>query len=170
MKLNELLHNTTNDRVFVFQSHTHISMSQFDYINQNLKKEFFPNWYSHEVNLFPKLYFLNNHFIIISTCLSDISGCAIDALTHQIREIGLNLGLNFFNRLKIPFFQHEKHHFSHHHINDIEIQFLDYKVFVNKYKIDSDQNLFVFNNRLTHSDELWIVSLEHWFKTYIKNN
>ena len=170
MKLNELLFSETNDRVFVFQSCTKINTKKFHYIKKNLKGEFFLNWYSHESKLSPKLFFLNNYFIIISTCTSNISGCSIDALTHKIREIGLDLGINFFYRLQIPYFKSNKNQFSYNEINDLKIQFSDYKDFINKYRSNLYHNIFILNTRLTHSDELWIVPLDVWFEKYIKNN
>ena len=69
-----------------------------------LNKDFFSTWFSHTKQIVPELLILYNHFIVISSCTSNISGCAIDALTNEIKIIESELNISLLNRRNIPYY------------------------------------------------------------------
>ena len=168
MKLNDLLLSKSSDRVFVFQSLSQLNATHIEYITHELNNQFFPNWYSHNDKIHPKLLILNDHFIIISACVPDISGCSIDSLSHKIREIESNLGFSLFNRIKIPYFKHSSPDFMYHQRDNIHVQFLSYQDFIFKYRDTKNHNIFILNTRVSYSDELWVLSLDIWLNNYLK--
>jgi len=169
MQLKELLLSKDDNKVFVFQSLSQLHSEQISYIHNKLHNDFFTNWHSHESKINPELIIENNHFIIISSNTSHISGCAIDALTHYIKQISLDLKVNLFNRIKISFFisKYKANH-NFNNINNADIIFLDYKDFVDKYRT-INKNIFIFNTAINSSGDLWIMSLENWKTKYLKN-
>ena len=165
MKLNDLLESKSRDRVFVFQSLSKFNPNNLHYIERELNNHFFSNWYSHKDKVHPRLLLLHNHFIIVSTCSPDISGCSIDSLIRKMREIEFNLGYSLFNRMKIPYFEHQA---SHVKSNEIQINFLDYQDFTLKYRDNKNENISILNTRVSYSDESWILPLDIWFDKYVK--
>ena len=164
MKLNDLLLSKSIDRVFVFQSLSRFNDTHINYIKHELNNCFFSNWYSHSDKISPKLLLLHHHFIIISACMPNISGCAIDALTHKMKEIESNLGFSLFNRIKIPYFKHSSSNFTYHESDDIYVKFLSYQDFVSQYRDNQNANISILNTRASYSDELWLLPLDLWMK------
>ena len=169
MKLHDLLLSESRDKVFVFQSLYQFNAANIDYIEDELNNHFFSNWYSHKDKIYPKLLILHHHFIIISTCAADISGCSIDSLVHKIREIEFNLGLILFDRIKIAYFEDPIPHFKYNTIDQMQIKFLDYQDFILKYGDNKKENISILNTRLSYSDESWVLPLDVWLKKYVQN-
>ena len=58
-------------------------------------------WFSHSKKIVPELLILHHHFIIISTCTRQISGCSIDSLVNEIKMIELDLNISLLDRTNI---------------------------------------------------------------------
>ena len=167
MKLVEFLSSKNNDRVFVFQSLYTLSQKDIHHIQDYFYNIFFPDWHSHQNKIHPEFVILNNHFIVISTCTSKISGCAIDSLTRQIKHIERELNINLLNRMQVPFFSSFKKDIVMRDINNLSINFLSYNDFIKEYSDKKKENIFVFNINITYSDDLWISPLSIWQKNYL---
>ncbi len=91
-------------RVWVFQSDRALSGNEQQKINA-IMREFIPSWAAHGNKLYGGFEVLEDHFLIIGVdeSKSPASGCSIDSLTRQVKEIGAGLGINFFNRLAIAY-------------------------------------------------------------------
>lgn len=168
MILNDILLSKPNDRVFVFQNLSKFTDVQLKYIENKLQGSFFPNWYSHDFKLSPRLMILHNHFLIISTCAPNISGCAIDALTHVIRDIELELKISLLNRLYIPYFTYINNQFTYDDICNIEIKFKSYKDLKHQSSIYANSNIFILNTRIGYGHETWILSFQDWLSKYMQ--
>ena len=163
MQLSKFLSNYHDNRIFIFQSAIPMSDQQLDYIKKKLNNDFFPIWVSHTQQLTAELLILHRHFVIISTCESNISGCSIDSLMKEIKCIESVVSINLLNRLQIGYFSLSKK--SIHTVNDINnltIDFLPYREFVNTFSDKKPNDIYVFNNSIIKSTDMWIQPLDMW--------
>jgi len=169
MKLVNFFSKHNLSRVFVFQSIGKLNINHIEYIKNHFNNEFFPTWYSHQKKIFPDLVILNSHFIIISTNSPSISGCGIDALTREIKKIALDLDVDLLNRFQIPFCSTDIENKSMLEIDKIDVKFLPYSDFIKQITISNKyNNILVFNINITNTDQVWIMSVDHWKKLYYK--
>tara|TARA_B100001250_G_scaffold402320_1_gene415271 strand:- start:190 stop:693 length:504 start_codon:yes stop_codon:yes gene_type:complete len=164
MQLSDFLSNQENNRVFIFQCLTSLTDKQIDYIEEKLHNDFFPNWFSHTQKIKPELLVLYRHFIIISSCQPSISGCSIDALIKEMKILQLQLSINLFNRLEVAYLHAKKNIFSEE--DNLEILFLNYKKFKTLFSKNPSTGIYVFNNSIIESYDVWIQPLDHWLKKY----
>ena len=158
------LSNKKNNRIFIFQSSVILSDFQVNYINHKLKKDFFPNWFSHNDKIEPELLIKYRHFIIISTCKTNISGCSIDTLIKQIKSIDSELSLDIFNRLNIAYC---KANISTFQSSDkLQISFLKYRDFINRFSNNDHDDIYIFNNNIIHSHSIWIQPIQSWLNNH----
>lgn len=159
------LSNQNNNRIFIFQSSDYLSNEYIDYIHNKLNTDFFPNWFSHREKITPELLIMYHHFIIISTSTSNISGCSIDSLIKEMKLIESELYIDLFNRLNIAYckLNNELCKLT----NDVEIDFLGYREFLNRFSNNRPDNIYVFNNTITHSNQIWIHSLDSWLSDHV---
>ena len=86
-----------DSRVFIFQSINRIKTKEINLISNVLNNDFLPNWSSHQTPVYGEFVILYNHFIVVSTLLSTISGCAIASLFITFNDIGLKLNINLLD-------------------------------------------------------------------------
>ncbi len=169
MKLSKFLSREDNDRVFLFQSIEKLSSEQISYIENRLENVFFQRWVSHTKKISPELVILYNHFIVITTCEANISGCSIDSLTNEIKIIQSELGINLLNRNKIPYCTFLKEDKIFLKTEDLKVCFLDYREFKNTFLNNySDQKIFLFNTGIMYANDLWIIPLSSWLSKNIR--
>ncbi len=163
MQLANFLSNQDDNRIFIFQTEVPMSDRQLDYIKTKLNNDFFPSWVSHTKQIKPELLILNRHFIIVSTCESDISGCSIDSLMKEIKLIESEVSINLLNRLTIGYFKLRKRSMSIvDEINNLTLHFLSYQEFIKKFSNKKHNNIYVFNNSILKSTDIWIQPLDIW--------
>jgi hypothetical protein len=163
MKLANFLSNQDDNRIFIFQTVVAMSDTQLDHIKKKLNNDFFPSWVSHTKQIKPELLILNRHFIIISTCESDISGCSIDSLMKEIKLIESEVSINLLNRLTIGYFTLRNRSMSIvDEINNLTLHFLSYREFIKKFSNKKHNNIYVFNNSILKSTDVWIQPLDIW--------
>ena len=104
---------------------------------------------------------LKSHFILFSVdnFFLKASGCSVDKLFEKIKEIGLHLNKNFFNR----------HYVFFETVNG-EIQSLNIQEFKKKViQEKSIEPIFIYDNSISIISELneWKKDIESWKKKYI---
>ena len=97
--------NTTlpdSSRVWVYQSNRFFSSDEIKFVQDKLKS-FIQGWNNHGTNLTADAFVVSPSFVILAVNESDInaSGCSIDSSVRFIKQIGEELKIDFFNRLKV---------------------------------------------------------------------
>jgi hypothetical protein len=89
-------------RVWVYQSNRPFTKEEKSNIEVNLNN-FVAGWAAHGSQLVAKAEIVNDYFIVLAvdenTAMA--SGCSIDSSVKFIKEIGQQLNIDFFNRLKV---------------------------------------------------------------------
>ena len=143
--------STLSDKssVWIFQANKILNTYQIEKIQESLAV-FVPEWAAHGVNLKADFEVAKALFIIVGVDEShaEASGCSKDALTRQIKFIGEQIGVDFFDRLTIAYITDK---------NKIELaDMLSFKNLIQKDIVR--QNTIVFNNLITTKAEL----MENW--------
>lgn len=135
--------------VWVFQANKTLQTKEIETIKKSLKT-FVPGWAAHGVNLTADFEIVKDLFIVIGVDENhaEASGCSKDALTRQIKAIGNEIGVDFFDRLTIAYVNSE---------TKIElVNMLNFKSLIQKDIIR--QNTIVYNNLISTKREL----IENW--------
>ncbi len=145
-----------NSKIFVFQSNKFISDEGIKLINEKMTT-FIEDWTVHGKNLKATFQTITPLFIIVAVdeSFAELSGCSKDALTHQIKEIGKELDVDFFDRMMVAY-----------HPNDNEIALAtlaDFKAKLQKDEIRQDT--MVYNNLIETKADL----KQNW-QTTVKNS
>jgi len=126
-----------NAKVFVFQSNKFLSEEGKIAIEEKMLK-FIEDWTVHGKNLKATYQVVMPLFIIVAVdeSFAELSGCSKDALTHQIKEIGEELGVDFFDRMMVAY-----------HPNYEEMALINLSEFKEKLQKDEiKQDTKVYNN------------------------
>lgn len=91
-----------NARVWIFQSDRVLEASDQDTIRTKLDA-FIPNWAAHGNALFGNYAILNNYHVVVALdeALAGASGCSIDSMTRVIKELEVELEIDFFQRMNV---------------------------------------------------------------------
>jgi len=165
MEVASFLSNQNNNRIFIFQSSCPLTNEHIDYINDKLNIDFFPDWFSHRDKITPELLIIYRHFIIISTCKNNISGCSIDSLIQQMKIINSELSIDLFNRLNIAYCSANNETFKS--TDNLQISFLSYREFLKNFSQNRPDDIYVFNNTISYSDQIWIEPLDQWLSNHV---
>jgi len=89
-------------RVWVYQSNRFFSKEEKSVIENQLS-EFIKGWNNHGTNLTADVFVVEPSFIVLAVNEADInaSGCSIDSSVRFVKQIGQELKIDFFNRLKL---------------------------------------------------------------------
>jgi hypothetical protein len=70
-------------------------------------KAFASRWTAHKVALQADAAVVNNLLLllIVDENHASVSGCSIDSSVHFVKEVGAELGVDFFNRLNVAYLQ-----------------------------------------------------------------
>jgi hypothetical protein len=90
-----------NARVWVYQSDRPLNSTEQSWVQENLTK-FVGKWAAHGAKLKAEGQVLSPYHIALAV-EGDIaaSGCSIDASVRFVKEVGIELKVDFFNRLKL---------------------------------------------------------------------
>ncbi len=93
-----------SSRIWIFQSDRFLSNKEHELIKK-IMDEFIPQWASHGNDLYGGYEIKEKLFLAIGVdeSRSPASGCSIDTLTRTIKEIGVQLNIDFFNRMAISY-------------------------------------------------------------------
>lgn len=155
-KLNNNLPSTS--RVWIYQSNRILTDAEVSKANE-LIQGFLPQWKSHGKDLAASIETLHNLFIVVTADegVEAPSGCSIDSSVKLVKEIGVALNVDFFDRLVISYLQNDK----------IELN----KMFRFQEKLKSGElsaDTIVFNNLVENKakfESAWMVPVkESWHK------
>lgn len=131
-------------RVWIFQTDRFLTDSECREIQLRLN-EFIPNWASHGNGLNGGFKLEKNLFVIVGVDESQsmASGCSIDSLTRVIKELGISLNVDFFNRLAIAYENQQ---------GKVEIvSMAAFKALINSNQVNYET--IVFNNLVASKEE-----------------
>ncbi len=91
-----------NSKVWIYSSNRDLSSTEVNFIEDELTK-FIPQWAAHGDKLAGNGIVHKDRFIILSVDENQIhaSGCSIDSSTRFVKEIGAEIGVDFFNRMNM---------------------------------------------------------------------
>ncbi len=91
-----------NSKLWLYQSSRALNATEIQWLNEQLKS-FASDWVSHGADLMAVAEVLNPYFIAFAVDLSraNASGCSIDKSVKLVKDLGKELNIDFFNRLKI---------------------------------------------------------------------
>lgn len=134
-----------HSRVWVFQADRILTEEEVNLIQQELAY-FIPQWAAHGQDLYGAYEVRENLFIVIAVDeqKAPASGCSIDALTRVIKDLGVRLKVDFFNRLCLSFEREP---------GQIELMSMEaFKSEIATGQINMDT--IVFNNLVRNKEEL----------------
>ena len=91
-----------NSQVWVYSSDRFLSGTEEEFANEQLTA-FIAQWAAHGTDLFAEFKIIDHNFIVIVADENKVkaSGCSIDSSVRFIKDLGKELGINFFNRLSV---------------------------------------------------------------------
>ena len=149
-------------RIWVYQSNKEFSAANQQIITDRLTA-FVETWKRHGQDLKASFQILKNHFIVLAVeeSYNPVSGCAIDASVHIIKELEKLLQLDLTNKMNVSFKDGDN-------INIVSLG--DFQKYASERKITGDT--VVFNNMVAKKIDLetqWEIKAENsWHKRYIK--
>ena len=101
-----------NARVWIFQANRVLSNAETELLHKNLS-HFCETWEAHGRPLKASFKMWHNLFVILAvdTVHHDTSGCSIDASTRALKEAGMLVNADFFDRSKVAFWINNGIHF-----------------------------------------------------------
>jgi hypothetical protein len=91
-------------RIWIFQADRELNVTEITKI-ENALSSFLLNWNAHGTVLSAAFEVRNAFHLIIALDESKAgaSGCSIDSLTREVKELGSQLGIDFFNRMLVVY-------------------------------------------------------------------
>lgn len=98
-----------HSRIWVYQANRLLSAEDQQHIH-DAATQFLSGWQAHGKDLRSSFSIAYDQFLIIGVDeqYNMATGCSIDASVHLIKNLEQSLGLNFFDRMQIPFLQEGK--------------------------------------------------------------
>lgn len=103
-------------KVWLYQSDRALSKEEISKLEDQLLS-FVEGWAAHGNQLWATAKVLNPYFAVVAVndSLVPPSGCSVDASIHRLKDIGQEMGINFFNRMNVTIQEGEEQkqiHFS----------------------------------------------------------
>lgn len=149
-------------RIWVYQTDQELDESTLTFIQQTLEGQV-NQWAAHGVPLVGSVKIFHNRFVVVAVdeVQNQASGCSIDASTRWLKELGVAMNLNFFDR-SIAFIHQDG-------IQSVEM--LKIKTLVSEGIITPET--FIFNNLVANIGEFknnWqVTAAQSWMKRYFQN-
>lgn len=137
-----------HSRLWVYQANRPFTAAEKKFLIEGLK-EMCDHWTAHNIPLKTSFSIQWDQFIILAVDEQQqgASGCSIDSSVHYLQGLQRSLGLDFFDRSRIAFLQHDK--VSTYPLTELKTLF-------EKNTLTGDS--IAFNNVVTSKTE-WI---NHW--------
>ena len=89
-------------KIWLYQSDRALSKEEITELEKELTT-FVEGWAAHGSKLWAGAKVLNPYFAVVAVndSLVPPSGCSVDASVHRMKDIGKEMGINFFDRMKI---------------------------------------------------------------------
>lgn len=96
-------------KVWIYYSHRNLNRDDLNYIQTKLT-EFCKQWQAHQQNLKSSFVILHERFLAIVVDENPVSasGCSIDKSVNELKKIGSELSINFFERNSQFYFQNNE--------------------------------------------------------------
>ncbi len=152
----------TQARAWVYQTNRSLTEVEELEMSGNLEK-FMLQWAAHNQPLKASFKFIHHHFLVIlvDESFNQASGCTIDASVHLVNQLEQNFGVDFFDRMKVAFFDGENVFLES--ISNLKASIAEGKV---------TEQTFTFNNLVKDKEELqsqWMVpAAQSWLKRYFQ--
>ena len=82
-----------------------------------------------------------------------------------MKIIQLKLTINLFNRLEVAYLLADKDMFFKE--DNLEILFMNYKKFIKMFSGNLAAGIYIFNNSIIDSHDVWIQPLDDWLKNHL---
>jgi hypothetical protein len=98
-----------HSRLWIYQSDRKIAKAEHRIISDTLES-FIQNWLVHGEPMTAAFDIRFDHFVIIGADekVNAASGCSIDKAVRQMTELGSGLGIDWFNRNNVAFFNNQE--------------------------------------------------------------
>jgi hypothetical protein len=89
-------------KIWLYQSDRALTTTEIRDLEEELVT-FVEGWAAHGSKLWATAKVLNPYFAVVAVndALVPPSGCSVDASVHRMKDIGLEMGINFFDRMKV---------------------------------------------------------------------
>jgi hypothetical protein len=97
-----------HSRVWIYQATRFLTPDEIQKINNSMQ-QFIPTWASHGNELYGDFLVADSLFLIVGADeqKSPTSGCSIDTLNRHVKKLGDELQVEFFDRLRVAFYNAE---------------------------------------------------------------
>ena len=154
----EMKKMSDGSRVWIFQSSRPIESRECDTIMKQAVK-FAEQWTAHSNDLMASVDVLHDHFVVVAVDESkaDASGCSIDSMTRFIKDQGVKMDIDFFDRKSVVVEQQQK-------LSVVSIQEANEMA-------EADDSLIVYDNLVSDLHEFrtnWKKKVsESWLRNFV---
>jgi hypothetical protein len=151
------------DRVWVYQANRLFTNEEAEFITLSGKR-FTDSWAAHGKSLRAQVQVVHNLFVVVNVdeMQAKATGCSIDSSVHWVSSLGKELGIDFFDRMRVAYLD-----------KDSRIEIADAAEFehlAHSGMIESD--VYVFNNMAFIGKDLrnsWLIPAnESWHSRYFE--
>jgi hypothetical protein len=95
---------SSESRVWIYGAERALTASETSTVRKRAQ-EFVAQWMSHQQSLSAAADVLHNRFLVLAVdeTQAEASGCSIDGSVHFVKELGAEIGVDFFNRMRFSY-------------------------------------------------------------------
>ncbi len=95
---------TSSSRIWIYGAERALNAEETKLVRARMQA-FVKDWVSHRQSLRAATDILHNRFLVVAVDESEAeaSGCSIDGSVAKIKEIGTEIGVDFFNRMRFSY-------------------------------------------------------------------
>jgi len=92
----------SNSRVWLYQANRALTATEIDWLSFEME-QFVKEWAAHGTKLWADGSVLNPYFVafVVDESVTPPSGCSIDSSVKFLKAVGVELGIDFFTRMKV---------------------------------------------------------------------
>ena len=96
-------------RVWLYQTNRKLDATEKNFVEEELAK-FTKEWAAHGKKLWATAALVNPFFVavVVDESVTPPSGCSIDASVHFLKELGKELNVDFFTRMKVAILKEDQ--------------------------------------------------------------
>jgi len=94
----------SDSRIWIYGAERELTENETATVRTKLQ-EFVSGWVSHRRELEAAADVLHNRFVVVAVdeTKAEASGCSIDGSVHFLQELGAEMGIDFFNRMRFSY-------------------------------------------------------------------
>ncbi|THH41494.1 hypothetical protein [Neolewinella litorea] len=94
----------SESRIWIYGAERALTKAETDQVRSRAQA-FVAQWVSHNRSLAAAADVLHNRFLVLAVDESEAeaSGCSIDGSVHFVKELGAEIGVDFFNRMRFSY-------------------------------------------------------------------